>query len=530
VGFSWSLPGFGRSTILRGGYGIAYSGRQIIQVMGTGGLDAGGGTLPGLSGITGGNGLTYTRTDYWALSNLRLPFEPQFKPLEPISLTAPRTLTMNMYDPNRRVPYIQNFNLSIQREVARNLVVDASYVASKGSKLYGRLPLNAVNIYDTRFLDAFNVTRAGGNHPLFDQMLMGMNIPGVGVVNGTTISGSSALRRYTATRTFVANGAAGALANFLTTSTNVTGQGGGFIRNSGRFPEDFLLPYPQFADMGLNANVADSTYHSLQLQVTKRMGYGVAGSGSYTFSKNIGLGESEGDVDPRDPRNRSLDKGLLSFHRTHIITSNGVWSLPFGQNRAVLSNAPVWAERLIGQWQLGGVMRWSSGQPLGFRAGGLANVWQGSANSTPTILGELPTAKLTMRDGALPTYFPGLTVGNDPSRATITTTDTLNIAQDIRAIYDAQGRPLLINPQPGEVGSLAKRIMEGPSRFQLDMNLQKKVRLDEKRELEFRADVTNVLNHPVFAAPTTNINSANFGLIDSASDGRKVVLGARLNF
>ena len=530
IGFSWSLPGLGRSTILRGGYGIAYSGRQIIQVMGTGGLDAGGGTLPGLAGITGGNGLTYTRTDNWSLSNLRLPFEPQFKPLEPISLTAPRTLTMNMYDPNRRVPYIQNFNLSIQREVASGVVVDVSYVGSKGTKLYGRMPLNAVNIYDTAFLEAFNMTRSGGNHPLFDQMLMGLNIPGVGVVNGSTITGSSALRRYTATRTFVANGAAGALANFLTTSTNVTGFGGGFIRNSGRFTEDFLLPYPQFADMGLNANVANSTYHSMQLQVTKRTSHGVSATGSYTWSKNLGLGESEGDVDPRDPRNRNLDKGLLSFHRTHVIASNGVWSLPFGQNRAMLGNAPGWLQRIVGQWNLGGLMRWSSGQPLAFRAGGLSNIWQSAANTTPVLLGDLPTPQLTMRSGALPTYFPGLTVGNDPSRSTLPTTDTLNLAGDIRAIFDAQGRPLLVNPQAGQVGTLAKRILEGPSRLQLDMNLQKRIRIDEKRELEFRADVTNVLNHPVFAAPTTNINSANFGLIDSASDGRKVVFGARLNF
>jgi hypothetical protein len=81
VGFSWSLPGVGRSTILRGGYGIAYTGRQIIQVMGAGGLDAGGGTLPGLSGITGCCGLTYTQTGYWSLANLKLPFEPQFEPL-----------------------------------------------------------------------------------------------------------------------------------------------------------------------------------------------------------------------------------------------------------------------------------------------------------------------------------------------------------------------------------------------------------------------------------------------------------------
>jgi hypothetical protein len=441
---------------------------------------------------------------------------------------------MNMYDPNRRVPYIQNFNLSIQRELVKDVVVDVSYVGSKGSKLYGRLPLNAVNIYDTGFLEAFNSTRAGNNHPLFDQMLAGMNIPGVGIVgstvNGTTITGSSALRRYTATRTFVANGAAGALANFLTTSTNVTGQAGGFIRNSGRFTEDFLFPYPQFADMGLNANVANSTYHSLQVQVTTRMTHGLAGTGSYTWSKNLGLGEAEGDVDPRDPRSRNLDKGLLSFHRTHVIASNGVWSLPFGQNRGLLGNVPGWLNQIVGQWQLGGLMRWSSGQPLAFRAGGLSNIWQGSANTTPMVLADLPTPKLTMRDGALPTYFPGLTIGNDPGRTALPTIDTLNLAGDIRAVFDSQGRAILVNPLPGQVGSLAKRFLEGPSRLQLDMNLQKKLRVDEKRELEFRADVTNILNHPVFSAPTVNINSANFGLIDSASEGRKVVFGARLNF
>jgi hypothetical protein len=72
--------------------------------------------------------------------------------------------------------------------------------------------------------------------------------------------------------------------------------------------------------------------------------------------------------------------------------------------------------------------------------------------------------------------------------------------------------------------------MEGPSRLQLDMNLLKRVRIGENRELEFRADVTNVLNHPIFGNPTTNINSLNFGQIDSASDGRKVMLSTRLNF
>jgi hypothetical protein len=437
---------------------------------------------------------------------------------------------MNMYDPNRRVPYVQNFNLSIQREVTNNIVLDLSYVGSKGTKLYGRLPLNVVETANNQFLDAFKVTRAGGNHALFDQMLMGLNIPGVGRVNGTTLTGSSALRRYTATRTLVANGAAGGLANFLTTSTNVTGQGGGFIRNSGLFPEDFLVPYPQFNEMGLNANVANSTYHSLQLQVTRRMANGVAATGSYTWSKNLGLADDEHNVDPRDPKNLNLDKGLLGFHRSHIVASNGTWMLPFGQNRALLGNAPGWLNQLIGQWQIGGILRWTSGQPTAIRSGGLSNIWQASSNTTPHVLGPLPEAKLTTRDGALPTYFPGLTVGEDPSRAALPATDTLNRAGNLRAIYNPQGNPLFVNPAPGEIGTLAKRTIEGPSRFQLDMNLHKRVRVDERRELEFRADVTNVLNHPVFANPTTNINSPNFGLIDTALDGRKFTLGARLNF
>lgn len=126
--------------------------------------------------------------------------------------------------------------------------------------------------------------------------------------------------------------------------------------------------------------------------------------------------------------------------------------------------------------------------------------------------------------------FPTLTQKADPNCANVTTTNTLNVACSLLAIYDAQGNPLLVNPQPGKVGSLGRNTLEGPSRLQLDMNLNKRVKIDERRDLEFRAHVTNVLNHPVFAVPTTNINSANFGLINSAAVGRQFTLGARVNF
>ncbi|PYS37175.1 MAG: hypothetical protein DMG14_22190, partial [Acidobacteria bacterium] len=89
------------------------------QAMSSGGLDSGG-VLPGTSAISGGSGLTYRSIDYWSLANLAMiPFQPQFQPLQPVSLTDTRSLTMNYYEPERRTPYIQNFTLSIQRQLMR---------------------------------------------------------------------------------------------------------------------------------------------------------------------------------------------------------------------------------------------------------------------------------------------------------------------------------------------------------------------------------------------------------------------------
>ena len=105
---------------------------------------------------------------------------------------------------NRVNPYIQNFNFEIQRELAKNLTFEARYIGSKGTHLYGGISINDVNIYENGILNAFNITRAGGDAPLFDQMLNGITLNagtnaalGQGVVNGTTLTGSAALRGNT---------------------------------------------------------------------------------------------------------------------------------------------------------------------------------------------------------------------------------------------------------------------------------------------------------------------------------------------
>ena len=106
---------------------------------------------------------------------------------------------------NRVAPYIQNFNLSIQRDLGQGMTLGVAYVGTKGSKLCGGIPQNSVDISNNGFLDAFNTTRAGGNAKLFDDMLGGLNL-GSGVINGTTVTGSASLRASTNTRAFIANG------------------------------------------------------------------------------------------------------------------------------------------------------------------------------------------------------------------------------------------------------------------------------------------------------------------------------------
>ena len=537
-GVTWSLPWLGKDkTVLRIGYGWSIAGGPLKGA--SGGINAVGGAVTGLFGgsSTGGQtGLTYTQPGYLSLANLALPIPQQFAPLAAVPLDGSRTETINAYD--RRDPYIQNFNFEIQRELAKNFTMSVSYVGTKGTALWGGIPLNAVKINAAlpggqTFLDAFNSTRNGGNAPMFDQMLNGLNVPGAGVVNGTTVTGSAALRAYTATRAFVADGNVGGLADFLNRSTNITGKGGGFVRNSGLFPENFLVLNPQFGAVTLHSNPGSSTYHAMQVQLTKRLSQGFSLQTSYTWSKSLGESDNDAVVDYVDPSNRKLQKSLLGFHRTQFMTTNGTYALPFGADRPLLSSAPAWVQRFVERWQLGGILSLAQGAPINVTAP-VSTIWQTTTNMTPNIVGNFPkdAGKVTKLANGV-TLFPGIIQIADPARAGVSNANALQGSFSNKAITDAQGNLLLVNPSPGWVGTLGQKWVEGPGLIGLDANLIKRVRLTETKEFEFRVDMVNVLNHPTFAAPlaaSMSINSGSFGRITSAGGNRRFVINARLNF
>jgi hypothetical protein len=127
-------------------------------------------------------------------------------------------------------------------------------------------------------------------------------------------------------------------------------------------------------------------------------------------------------------------------------------------------------------------------------------------------------------------YFEGLQQVIDPARAGVTTLQTTQSGFSNRAIADAQGNLLLINQAPGQLGTLGQRWIEGPGVVGLDMNLIKRVSIDETREFELRLDAINVLNRPNFDNPQLDINNTSFGRITGAAGARSFVINARVNF
>jgi hypothetical protein len=556
IGFAWSLPWLGKDkTNVRGGYQISYAKPSNLAALVNGIF-----LNPGFSNLAQSSGPL--NGAYFDLRNLRdfVPITPAVAPLQPIPLTKPNQ-AISSFDWNFTTPYIQNFTLSVTRDVTSFLNLDVKYIGTRGLKLDGNWNLNIPNVfYNAPLFDALERTRRGEDVELFDQMFLGLNLnPNVAgcnranpaatcaPVNGTTQRGSQHLRLNSTFRSDLANGSYAALANSLnvfngvgsgTVNFGVAGERGTVLKRAnagfnvpggnsggnipasmvvpaGLFPSNWITANPQVSAANYYTNTGNSNYHSLQIESTLRPGRGMTFQGTYIWSRSLSLTPSA----YTNPADRIRDYNLAGSHITHDFRANGTFSLPFGPNRFLFGNTSGWVSRLIEGWQASVIINANTGVPASVT--GANSLY---ANGVPDIVGDFPVKPFSdlSWNGDFGQYFGDrFQPVSDPQCS--------QIAAEIRpyctlqALTDAgSGQIVLQNAKPGTHGTLGQKTLELPGAWAFDAAMSKSVTIGESKSLQVRVDSTNIFNHPLLGTPTFNLNSTTpFGNISAKGNERR---------
>ena len=245
----------------------------------------------------------------------------------------------------------------------------------------------------------------------------------------------------------------------------------------------------------------------------------------------------------RDPLNRSFDKRIMTFNRTHVLKSNGIFELPVGKNRMFLHDANRFVDGVLGGWKVSGILTFTSGVPFTVTAPvssytQFTTTTAGSTlanGSTPDVSGALAKSTGALQyDGRGACYFCGFTQIRDPNISRLLTSALAG--QSTLFAQVAPGGVTLTNPLPGTLGNLAQTFFTTPNFFNLDASIGKTFRVTERVGFEVRMDWLNATNHPDFTNATidTSIDSTTFGRFtgtnSTTNNNRIIVLGGRISW
>jgi hypothetical protein len=186
------------------------------------------------------------------------------------------------------------------------------------------------------------------------------------------------------------------------------------------------------------------------------------------------------------------------WDRTHTYVQSYTYNLPFGKGRPWLTSG--FANRILGGWEISGILTLMTGTPMTFGGGGLLN--------TP---GNSQTANL---NGPFRRLYG---IGTCPPR------------NDECAWFDPSVFSQIT--APGVFGNTGRNVFSGPGFFNLDASASKRIQLTERFNLEFRSEWFSATNTPQFNNPNTDVtNRSNFGHITGAGGARSIDFGLKLSF
>lgn len=423
------------------------------------------------------------------------------------------TFEFRTIDRDLRTPYIQQWNLGFQFEVMKDLLFEARYVGTKGTKLLQATAFNqGFDLNDTsapdyifkRFNDAYDAAyqrefQRTGN---------------ANILNGPLRTASTQRERGRGIAFGFPNTAVG---NFL--DYNLSSAGGAVIGFEARglilgfnVPEALLL-----------TSSSNSIYHGLQIGLNKRFSRGFQYNAFYTWSKSMDYissdpGSTAGSGKPDVPnagfvvqgnqRDLRSNRAVSDFDRTQRFSANFVYELPLGDSK------------FLKGWQMSGFAQIQSGSPFTIFA------------SEPEA-GNVSTYS-SVRNGSGGLYRLGFgrpslcgTIDQLKQQASDPTEGYFNASALCSALTSAGGYP-----NNRGFGSLGRNVLRGPYQKRFDLGFSKTTSLTERVGLEFRWDVFNIFNNVNFALPSSDLqDGTDFGLILNTIGGPRVMqFGLKVKF
>jgi hypothetical protein len=387
-------------------------------------------------------------------------------PLTAAKLKKQYSLQNALHD-DFKTPYTYQYSLTAERQIAAHLMLSVGYVGSRGKHL---------------------VERYDGNTPI-PIVLPGGTQCNLGKspdpVNNPILPAGTLCNRGT-----------------YATSGGKTTLAAPTRRN------------PVWEDLQTRSMTGVSYYDSLQVEVRRSFSSGLQFQTVYTWAHSIdtssGLFSEEADnaaTGLQYPDKVLYDRGRSNFDIRHNLVLNFLYTLPFGRS---FTGA---ASQLFRGWQLGTITAITSGVP--FTVENIANRSQNQA--TGANQSDRPNLVPGFSNNPTHRVSAGCTIGN----FTVGAGTPVGTAAHW---FD----PCAFRPQPlGTFGNLGRNTLNGPGLLEWDFSIGKHFPIANERDIEFRTEFFNILNHPNFEAPDSttrrifdaagNISVAGFGAVPRTS-------------
>jgi len=218
-----------------------------------------------------------------------------------------------------------------------------------------------------------------------------------------------------------------------------------------------------------------SNYNALQVDLRRRFSHGLSLRGVYTFAKTLDDGDSLNQTTAgnapglvSNPFDLASDKGLATFNIEHVGVVNILYALPFGRGQRFANNVGGFSGSLIGGWSLSSIITAQTGFPF-----------------TPQ-LSYNPSNNGDTRNPVRPFLnpnFSGPVILGKPEQW-----------------FDPNA--FLAPPATGGFyGNVGRNTYIGPGLATWDFSVLKDTKLRERLNLQFRAEIFNLLNRANFNTP-----------------------------